>query len=181
MNSKDFAQTMKMYGGRRMCDFFQLNFVGLNYKTIKKVNKKVCNLDLVNMFIFKCVAKIYKETKQAHNISGLVLVILVEDETEVKSKSIISWDSKGDNLIGFCDAKENHCCVINFNHVIGIREVGYNNVLEAFTNNKIASFAIEGIGSESRPKDRVTLRITLFIMLEDHKPFTCPTLISTRI
>jgi len=142
MNSKDFAQTMKMYGGRRMCDFFQLNFVGLNYKTIKKVNKKVCTLYLVNMFIFKCVAKIYKETKQAHNISGLVLVILVEDETEVKSKSIISWDSKGDNLIGFCDAKENHCCVINFNHVIGIREVGYNNVLEAFTNNKIASFAI---------------------------------------
>jgi hypothetical protein len=64
---------------------------------------------------------------------------LVEDETKVKSK--VSWDSRGGNLIGFCDAKENNYCVSNFNHVIGIREVGYNNVLEALTNNKIASFA----------------------------------------
>ncbi len=32
--------------------------------------------------------------------------------------------------------------MINFNHVIGIGKVGYNNVLEAFTNNKIVSFAI---------------------------------------
>jgi len=31
--------------------------------------------------------------------------------------------------------------VINFSHVIRIGEVGYNNVLEAFKNNKIASFA----------------------------------------
>jgi hypothetical protein len=31
--------------------------------------------------------------------------------------------------------------VTNFSPIIGIREVGYNNVLEAFTNNKIASFA----------------------------------------
>ncbi len=67
---------------------------------------------------------------------------MVEDETKVKSKSIISWDSKGDNLLGFCDVKENHCCVINFNHVIEIGEVGCNNVLETFTNNKIVSFAI---------------------------------------
>jgi hypothetical protein len=63
---------------------------------------------------------------------------LVEDETKVKSK--VSRDSRGDNLTRFCGAKENHCCVTNFNHDIGIGEVGYNNVLEAFTNNKIASF-----------------------------------------
>jgi len=31
--------------------------------------------------------------------------------------------------------------VINFNLVIGIGEVGYDNVFEDFTNNKIASFA----------------------------------------
>jgi hypothetical protein len=49
--------------------------------------------------------------------------------------------NKGDNLIGNCGAKENHCCVTNFRLVIGIGEVRYNNVLEAFTNNKIASFA----------------------------------------
>jgi hypothetical protein len=32
-----------------------------------------------NVAIFKCVAKNYKEAQQAHNIGGLVLVILVED------------------------------------------------------------------------------------------------------
>jgi hypothetical protein len=30
MNSKGFAQIMKMYGGQHMCDLFQLNFVGPN-------------------------------------------------------------------------------------------------------------------------------------------------------
>jgi hypothetical protein len=89
--------------------------------------------------IFKCVTKNYKEAKQVHNIGGPIPIILVENETKVKS--IVSWDFRGDNLIGFCAAKENHCCVTNFNHVIGIREDGYNNVLEAFTNNKITSFA----------------------------------------
>ncbi len=64
---------------------------------------------------------------------------MAKDETKVKFR--VSWDSRSDNLIGFCGAKENHCCVTNFSPVIGIGEVGYNNVLEAFTNNKIASFA----------------------------------------
>jgi hypothetical protein len=64
---------------------------------------------------------------------------LVEDETKVKSK--VSWDFRGGNLIGFCGAKENNYCVTNFNLIIGIREVDYNNVVEALTNNKIASFA----------------------------------------
>jgi len=91
------------------------------------------------MLFSNVLKKIYKEAKQVHNIGGHVPIILVEDEIKVKSKSIISWESKGDK---FCDAKENHRCVINFKHVIGIGKVGYNNVFEAFTNNKIASFAI---------------------------------------
>jgi hypothetical protein len=66
--------------------------------------------------IFKCVAKSYKEAQQAHNIGEHVPVILVEDETKVKSK--VSWDSRGDNLIGFYGAKENHYCVTNFSPII---------------------------------------------------------------
>ncbi len=42
--------------------------------------------------------------------------------------------------MGFYGAKKNHYCVINFSPIIGIREVGYNNVPKAFTNNKIVSF-----------------------------------------
>ena len=41
LNSKAFAQTIKIYEGQRMCDLFQLNFVGLAYKTTKQSNKKV--------------------------------------------------------------------------------------------------------------------------------------------
>ena len=40
LNTKCFAQTMKVYGGRRMCDLFALNFVGPNYSTIKRDLKK---------------------------------------------------------------------------------------------------------------------------------------------
>jgi hypothetical protein len=119
-----------------MCDFFQLNFFRPSYKVVKKANKKGVQFVHGEHVIFKCVAKIYKEAKRVYNIGGPISVILVEDETKVKSR--VSWDSRG--LIGFCGVKENHCCVINFNRVIGIGEVGYNNVLEGFTNNKIVSF-----------------------------------------
>jgi hypothetical protein len=122
-----------------MCDFFQLNFVRPRYKAIKRANKKgVQFVHGEHVVIFKCVAEIYEEVKQVHNIGGPIPILLVENETKVKYK--VSWDSRGDNLIGFCGAKENHCCVTNFSPVIGIGEVGYNNILEAFTNNKIVSF-----------------------------------------
>jgi hypothetical protein len=41
--------------------------------------------------------------KQAHGIGGHVHLILVVDETKVKFK--IGWDSKGNDLIGFCGVK----------------------------------------------------------------------------
>jgi hypothetical protein len=123
-----------------MCDFFQLNFARPSYKAIKRTSKKGVQFVLgEHDAIFKCVAKIYKEAKQVHNIGGPILVILAKDKTKVKFR--VSWDSRSDNLTGFCGAKENHCCVTNFSLVIGIGEIWYNNVLEAFTNNKIASFA----------------------------------------
>ena len=34
-NSKAFAQMMKMYGGRMMCDLFSLNYVNPSYSTIQ--------------------------------------------------------------------------------------------------------------------------------------------------
>lgn len=39
-NTKSFAQAMKIYGGRRMCDLFALNFGGPSYDSIKRVNNK---------------------------------------------------------------------------------------------------------------------------------------------
>jgi hypothetical protein len=35
-NTKTFAQAMKIYRGRRMCDLFTLNFVGPTFLTVKR-------------------------------------------------------------------------------------------------------------------------------------------------
>lgn len=60
--------------------------------------------------------------KQVHSIGGHVHVIMVEDETKIKSK--FGWDSKCDNLIGFCGVKIHHRCVTDFIPIIRTREVG---------------------------------------------------------
>lgn len=39
-NSKAIAQAMKVYGGRRMCDLFALNYVGPSYNTVKRKSRK---------------------------------------------------------------------------------------------------------------------------------------------
>lgn len=39
-NSKSFAQAMKIYGGKQMCDLFALNFGGPSYDCTKRKNKK---------------------------------------------------------------------------------------------------------------------------------------------
>ena len=58
-NNKAFAETMKVYGGRRMSYLFQLNFVGPNYKTIKNSNKNsICFIHGEHCALFRCVARI---------------------------------------------------------------------------------------------------------------------------
>jgi hypothetical protein len=37
-NTKSFAQAMKIFGGRRMCDLFALNYAGPNFSIIKRQN-----------------------------------------------------------------------------------------------------------------------------------------------
>ncbi len=92
MNSKSFAQIMKMYGEWHMYDFFQLNFVGPSYKVIKRAKKKGVQFILgEHATIFKCVVEIQKEAKPVHNIGEHVPIILAKDESKVKSR--ISWDS----------------------------------------------------------------------------------------
>jgi hypothetical protein len=60
----------------------------------------------------------YKDTKIGHNISGHVLIILVEDDIKVKSK--IAWDSKDDNLTSFYTSVK-----VDRLGVVGIEEVSY--------------------------------------------------------
>ena len=106
-NSKSFAQAMRIYGGRRMCDLFTLNFGGPSYDCTKRENKKgVQFIAGEHSALFAAVADIYREAKANHRVEGPVPVILAEDETKVKAH--ISWDARSDGLVGFCGVKENH-------------------------------------------------------------------------
>jgi hypothetical protein len=86
-NTKSFAQAMKIFGRRRMCDLFALNYAGPNFSTIKRKNHKgVHFMPSEHASIFKVVAEIYKATKEVHGVGGVVPVILAEDETKVKQR-----------------------------------------------------------------------------------------------
>ena len=89
-----------------MCDLFSFNYSGPSYSTIKRDNKKgIQHVAGEYGDIFASVANIYKDAKMAHGITGPVLVILVEDETKVRSR--VAYEQRFDNLSGFCGSKKN--------------------------------------------------------------------------
>jgi hypothetical protein len=139
-NSRSFAQAMKIYGGRRMCDLFSLNYGGTGFNTIKNDNRKGFHfLPGEHLGVFKAVDDVYRCAMLAHGITGPVLVILAEDETKVKSR--VSWESKWDTLAGFCRPKQNHVCISSYKPVVGFGKVGYNTIVDSFRTNKIGGFA----------------------------------------
>ena len=139
-NTKSIAQAMKIYGGRRMCDLFALNFGGPSYDCTKRNNKKgIQFIAGEHASLFAVVAHIYKEAKATHGVEGPVPIILAEDETKVKSR--ISWEARSDRLVGFCGQKEDHICVSNFKPKVGIGEAGYSAIVDSFQLNQKGSFA----------------------------------------
>lgn len=75
-NMKYFTQAMKVYGGRRMCNLFALNFARPHYSTIKRDLKKGVQFLLSeHSNIFKAIARIYIDAMAAHNIASPVSVI----------------------------------------------------------------------------------------------------------
>jgi hypothetical protein len=128
-NSKALAQAMKVYGGRRMCDLFALNYSGPSYSTIRRDNKKgIQHVSGEHGEIFAIVADIYKDAKDAHEIIGPIPVILAEDETKVRSR--VYYEQRFDTLVGFCGPKDKHMSVSNYKPIIGIGEDGCNNNLD---------------------------------------------------
>ena len=139
-NSVAFSQAMKMYGGRRMCELFSLNFAGPTYSTTKRVNQKgVQFVAGEHVDIFRSVAQIYEQAKQAHGVVGPVRVILAEDETKVKGR--VAWDHQMDTLVGFCGTKTEHVCVTDYKLVVGIGDAGYDNIVDGFCSNHVGAFA----------------------------------------
>jgi hypothetical protein len=122
---------MKIFGGRRMCDLFALNYAGPNFSTIKRQNQKGIHFMLgEHASIFKAVAEIYKAAKEVHGEGGVVPVILAENETKVKQR--ISWEPKYDTLAGFCGPKSNHSYIPDYKPVVGIGDEGYNMIVDSF-------------------------------------------------
>ena len=139
-NSLAFSQAIKMYGGRRMCDLFSLNFGGPNYSFTKRVNQKgVQFVPGEHVDIFRSVAQIYKQAKETYGILGPIPVILAEDETKVKGR--IAWDHRWDTLEGFCGPKDDHICDSNYNVVVGMGDFCYNNIVDSFRTNRVGVFA----------------------------------------
>jgi hypothetical protein len=139
-NSKAFAQAMKMYGGKRMCDLFALNYAGPGYSTVKRdCRKGVQFVPGEHSQIFKAVAQIYADAKKVHGITGPVPVILAEDETKVKSR--VAYEQKWDSLAGFCGVKDNHVCISDYKLLVGSGDEGYSRVVEGFRTNKVGGFA----------------------------------------
>lgn len=64
-NTKSYAEAMKIYGGRHMCDLFALNYVGPSYSSIKRENKKGLNLLLGNMrlYLLKFLTSMLRQRK----------------------------------------------------------------------------------------------------------------------
>ena len=89
--------------------------------------------------VFQAVAEIYRHAKAHHGIAGSILIILVEDETKVKSQ--VSWEHRRDALTGFCGPKEDHVCVPTYEVVVEARTSGYDNILNAFSADKVGGFA----------------------------------------
>jgi hypothetical protein len=138
-NTKSFCQAMKVYGGRRMCDLFILNFAAPSFSMIKRDNKKgVRFLAGEHAVIFKCVADIYVEAKALHGVHGPIPILLFEDETIVKVW--IAWDSTNDELTGFCGKKDDHKCTPLFRCTVGEGEVGYKIFWKHFRGTGLVVF-----------------------------------------
>jgi hypothetical protein len=122
---------MKIFGGRRMCDLFSINFHGPTLSTIKRQNAKgVQFVPGEHANIFKAVASIYKAAMSVHGIDGLVPVILAEDETKVKQR--IAWEPKHDTLAG---------CISDYKPLVGVGDEGYNKIVDTFRLDKMGVFA----------------------------------------
>jgi hypothetical protein len=63
-NTLAFAQTMRIYSGQRMVEFFTFNFANPTYDTVKREDQKgIQFIGRKHQDIFKSVAEIYKAAK----------------------------------------------------------------------------------------------------------------------
>jgi len=84
-NRKCFAQAMRIYGGYHLCDLFAFNFARPSFDNIWRESRKgVMFVSEEHAEIFKSIANIYIDAKEAHGLFRLVSIIHAEDEIKVR-------------------------------------------------------------------------------------------------
>ncbi len=67
---------MQIYGGRRLCDLFSLNFAGPSFDSIRRESRKgVAFVAGEHVDIFKYLASVYIDAKATHGISGPIPIV----------------------------------------------------------------------------------------------------------
>ena len=102
---QQFYEVLLILGGPRLAAFVALNLGGPDASSCYRwKNKESINIAFhdikKNMSI---LAEYYKKILSKYGITDRVPVLTAEDETAIKS--IISYDQKRDELIGFCGEK----------------------------------------------------------------------------
>ena len=150
-NTKCYAQAMRIYEGRRLCDLFALNFVGPSYNSIcRESRKRVTFISGEHAEIFQAIASICTDAKGTHGICGPILIILAKDETKVRGR--VSWEARMDTLVGFCRPKDIHICITDYKPAVGVREVGYNKMVYSFRLDKVGAIARAIVVNPLHPK-----------------------------
>ena len=86
------------------------------------------------------LADVYASCKIEKGIVGDVLVETAEDETRIIAKC--EWDIRRDEGWGWCGKEgDDHVCDPSYVHVVGSDDGSYNNLVEAFKENRIGTNA----------------------------------------
>ena len=158
---KLFVEVLLLWGGPRIETFVAINLCGPEIHSMYHWRKQhLVNLDGgLEESNFKVLGKVYSEAMRNLNIKH-VPVLAAEDETAILGQ--ISYSEGNDELLGFCGVSgADHKCLDLFTVVIGDGEQGYNTIVNAFNEYKIASFARAIILNPLHPK---LPRIPILIM-----------------
>ena len=148
---KTFLEVLLLWGGPRITTFVAIKLSRPKIHSMYRWRKQhLENLDGgLEESNFKVLGKVYSEAMRNLNIKHIP-VLAAEDKTAILGQ--ISYSEETDELLGFCRVSgADHKCLDCFN-VIGDGEQGYNTIVNAFNEYKIASFGLAIILNPLHPK-----------------------------
>ncbi len=136
-----FFESVLLKAGPQLATFITNNLLGPEVHTIFRWRKQhqIDETCSINGEYFMKVGEIYKGIVEKRNLPR-VPVFMAEDETAIIGK--ITYNQKTDELVGFCGQEGlYHRCEQDFRVKVGDGEDGYNNIVQAFQQNKIGMLA----------------------------------------